>query len=241
MSIGLLVAERDQRQNRFVCLLLLGRGRMRGAGCFPCRSHADLVLQFENNSLSRLLAEPADFGDRCDVRGHHCRFETGYAHPAQHGQRQLWPDAGNVVDKQSEKIALGWSHESIQHVRILAHGQMREDANRLPDRRQLVIARQRNEYFVANSAYIDCCLGGQRAYQFAIEKGDHVFVKAWKRYIGNAFFVILSKAKDLRLFLGAYLSQADSLRCFTSLKMTGEEESFNVLTLQRITQVSTRA
>ena len=44
MRIDLLVTERDQAQHCFVRLLLLGRGRVRGAGCFPCRRHSELVF-----------------------------------------------------------------------------------------------------------------------------------------------------------------------------------------------------
>ena len=68
-----------------------------------------------------------------------------------------------------------------EHVRILAHGQMRENADRLPDSRQLVVARQRNEHFVANAAYIHNRLRGQGIYEFTIKECDHGFVEALKR------------------------------------------------------------
>src|SRR5205814_4377097 len=60
VRVGLFVTERDQRQNRFVCLFLLRRRRVRGGRSFPGSRHPELVFQFENDSLGRFFAEPAD-------------------------------------------------------------------------------------------------------------------------------------------------------------------------------------
>src|ERR1043166_10160955 len=156
--MDLLETECDQGEHCLVCLFLLGRRRMHSARCFPSSSYPELVLQFENNSFSRLFSETADFGNRGDIRIHNCGFEIGYAHPAQDGKRQLRPEAADVVDEQPKKITLGWRHESIKHVCILTYGQMRQNAYRLSNRRQLVIARKRNEDFVAGARYVDRCL-----------------------------------------------------------------------------------
>ena len=51
---------------------------------------------------------------------------------------------------------------------------MRENADRLPDSRQLVVARQRNEHFVTDAAYIHNRLRGQGIYEFTIKERDHV-------------------------------------------------------------------
>ena len=59
-------------------------------------------------------------------------------------------------------------------MRVLADGQMGENADRLTDRRQLVVTRKRNENFVTDAVHIDDRLRRQRALQFAVEKGDHL-------------------------------------------------------------------
>jgi hypothetical protein len=46
----------------------------------------------------------------------------------------------------------------------------------LPDSRQLIVARERNEDFVANAAYIQSLAG---IHEFSIKERDHV--KSWNR------------------------------------------------------------
>ena len=59
-------------------------------------------------------------------------------------------------------------------MRILAHGQMRENADGLPDRWQFVVARKRNEHLVADAAHIHNRLCGKGIHEFTIKERDHV-------------------------------------------------------------------
>ena len=68
MRVDLLVSERDEREHRFVRLALLRRRRVRRAGRFPRRDHAELVFQLQDNSFRRFLPESADFRERRDIR-----------------------------------------------------------------------------------------------------------------------------------------------------------------------------
>ena len=106
MRIDLFVAERDQRQDGFVRLALLGGRRVRRAGRFPRRDHAELVFQLQNDSLRRFFAEPADLRERGDIGVHDRALEIAHAHPAQDRQGELRADPADVIDEQAEKIAL---------------------------------------------------------------------------------------------------------------------------------------
>ena len=97
----------------------------------------------------------------------------GYAHSAQHRQRQFWPNPADVVDQQTKKISLRRAHESVENLSVLAHVQMRENFNRLPDCRKFVVTRKRNKNLVANTTNIDRRLRRQRVHQAAMEKCDH--------------------------------------------------------------------
>jgi hypothetical protein len=113
----LLVAERNQRQH---CLFACSARAWARRWLLPMPPTPS--LSFNSRTIrSAVFFQGADFRNRCDIRIHYRRFETGHAHPAQNCERQLWPDAADIVDEQSEKIPLGWRHESIKHVRILAH------------------------------------------------------------------------------------------------------------------------
>src|SRR6266436_4987509 len=83
VRVGLFVTERDQRQNRFVCLFLLRRRRVRGGRSFPGSRHPKLVFQFENDSLGRFFAEPADLRNCRDIGIDDGRFEIRHAHSTQ--------------------------------------------------------------------------------------------------------------------------------------------------------------
>ena len=102
MSVDLFVTERDQRENRFVCLFLFQRRRVRGGRSFPCSRHAEFVFQFENDSLGGLFSQAADFRNGGNVGIDDRGFEIGYAHPAQNGQRELRTDPADVVHQQSK-------------------------------------------------------------------------------------------------------------------------------------------
>ncbi len=141
MSVHLLVSERDQRQDSLVRLFLFRRWRMRRAGNFPGRGHANFILQLENDSLGRFFAEPAYFGERSGIRRHDRSFEIVHAHSAQDGKSQLWPDAADIVDQQAKEIAFRGSHESKEDMRIFANVQVSQDMDRLSHTRQLVVAR----------------------------------------------------------------------------------------------------
>ena len=65
-------------------------------------------------------------------------------------------------------------------MRVFAYGQMSENTDGLPGSRQLIVAGQRNKYFIADAAHIDSGLRRQRADEFAVEKRNHGFVKALK-------------------------------------------------------------
>src|SRR6266403_4425021 len=68
-------------------------------------------------------------------------------------------------------------------MRILAYRQMSENPDGLPGRGQLIIAGERNENLVPDTADIDNRLGRQGVHEFAVEKRDHRFVTTLNRYI----------------------------------------------------------
>src|SRR5439155_1069822 len=100
------------------------------------------------------FAETADFRKRRDIRVHDCGFEIVDAHPAQHRERQLRPDAAHIINEQSKKIALSCGHESVKDVCIFPHMKMGEDADVLPGRRKFVVTRKRNKNSIARSRFI---------------------------------------------------------------------------------------
>src|SRR5438034_11004783 len=56
---------------------------------------------------------------------------------------------------------------------VFANGQMSKNTNRFADGRQFIVARERNEDFVADAADVNNRLRRQRADKSAIEKRDH--------------------------------------------------------------------
>ena len=162
MRIDLFVAQCNQGEHGFVRAFLLGRGRVRRAGGFPSRRYAQLVFQFENDSLCRLFPEAANFRERHNIGIHHRRFEIVHAHPTQDRERQLRSDSADVIDQQPKQIALRRAHESVKHVRIFANDQMSENVNRLTNRRKFVVTRKRNENLVTDTTDIDRRLRRQR-------------------------------------------------------------------------------
>src|SRR5439155_18452413 len=94
-------------------------------------------------------------------------------HCSHDGQRQFWSDPADVIDQQAKELALRRAHESVENLRILAHMQVRENFNRLPDSRKFVVTRKRNKNLVANTGNIDRSLRRQRVHQAAMEKSDH--------------------------------------------------------------------
>ena len=98
MRFDLFVSERNQREHGFIGLLLLGRRRVDSAGCFPSRSDAEFIFQFENDSLSRLSPQPADFRNHRDIRIYNSSFEIVHAHSAQDCEREFRSDAADIVN-----------------------------------------------------------------------------------------------------------------------------------------------
>src|SRR5207249_559334 len=89
------------------------------------------------------------------IRIYDRRFEIVHTHSAQDCERQLWPDATDVVDQQTKQIALRRRHETVKNLRVLPNMKMPKDPQRLTHCRKFVVARKRDENFVTNAIHID--------------------------------------------------------------------------------------
>ena len=96
-----------------------------------------------------------------------------HAHPAQDSERELGTDAADVVDEQTKQVTLGGGHEAVENVRVFPDMQMSQDVDGLSGGGQFVVARERDENFVADAAHVHDRLGRQSGGEFAVEKGDH--------------------------------------------------------------------
>ena len=97
-----------------------------------------------------------------------------HAHAAQDSQREFRPDPAHIIDQQPKQIALGRSHEAVKNMRVFADGEMCQNADRLTDCRQFIVARERDENFVADAVNIDSRLRRKSRHEFAIEESDHL-------------------------------------------------------------------
>jgi hypothetical protein len=88
-------------------------------------------------------------------------------------ERNLRPDAADGVDQQAEQLALRRRHEAIQHMRILADDQVREQPHLATGGGQLVERGQRNQHLVADAVDLHDHQGRQGLDQLAVEKRNH--------------------------------------------------------------------
>jgi hypothetical protein len=133
------------------------------------------TLSFSSSTIrSAVFAQSTDLGENSYVRIHDSRLEIPHTHSAKYGQTKLRPDAADIVDKKPKQIAFGRGHESVERVRVLSNVKMRENSDRLPDSRQLVIAGKRNEQLVSNAIHIHDGLSRERGREEAFKKRDHV-------------------------------------------------------------------
>ena len=128
---------------------------MLGAGRFPRGHDAELVFQLEHNSLGSFFSKPADLRERRDVGIDDGGLESVDAHSAQDRERELRADAADVVDEEPKQIAFGGGHEAVKNLRVFADVEMSEDLHGLTGRGKFVVARQRDENFVADAADLD--------------------------------------------------------------------------------------
>jgi len=76
-------------QHCFVSPALLGRGRVRGTGCFPCAATPSLSFNSRTIRSAVFFPQAADFRNRCDIRIHYRALKLAYAHLHSTLQRQL--------------------------------------------------------------------------------------------------------------------------------------------------------
>jgi len=173
VGLGLLEAKCDEGEDGVVELLVgLVQGVLRAAG-FPGARRTDLVLQLDDNAFGGLPANAGYLRERLHVAVGDGAAQGGDVHSTEHIEGELRPDATDGVDEQPEHIALGGGHETIQHVGIFAHGEVREQMHVVPGRRQFVERGKRDERFVAHAMDLDGDLRGQGINEFAAKKSDH--------------------------------------------------------------------
>ena len=107
--------------------LIAFAGCIRGARGLPLRRNTHLILQFKNDSFSRLFAHTAHTRNGRDVAGNDGSLEHFNTHPAEDRERQLRAHARDMVHQEPEKIAFPRCAESVKYLGILAHNQMGED------------------------------------------------------------------------------------------------------------------
>ena len=78
------------------------------------------------------------------------------------------------VDQKPEQFPLRRGHEAVENMRILADGEVGQDANLLPRGGELVVGGEGDEHLVAHTSNLDDDLGRERLDHFAVEKGNHM-------------------------------------------------------------------
>src|SRR5229473_4468186 len=140
----LAVAEPDQRVDH------VGGGFARRAG-----GHLDEpALQLEQQPLGGFLADTGHFDKAARFLHRHRLGQVGDRQPGQYRERGARTDAGDA-DQLAERRALLERREAVQRVRILAHDEVREQAQRLAGCRQLVERAHRHIELVGDAADID--------------------------------------------------------------------------------------
>src|SRR5581483_4288035 len=139
----LVVAERDQRLHHFGGAALCRRGDV-----------ADATLELEQQPLGGFFADARDLGEPHGVLQRHALRELVDRHAGEHRERGTRTDArdANQLAKSAALLAGG---EAIEVVRVLAHHEVREQADGLAICRQRVEGAHRHVDFVGDAADID--------------------------------------------------------------------------------------
>jgi hypothetical protein len=125
VGVQRFVLQGDEPGDRIGRLRLQRSRRVLGARRFPSRRDAQLVLQLDNNPFGGLLPNPLDLREEFGVSIDDRALEVRYADAAEDVQRRFRPDPRDVIDEQPKQIALRGAHESVEHVRIFPHLQVR--------------------------------------------------------------------------------------------------------------------
>ena len=87
------------------------------------------------------LPDSADARESRRILIDHRFLESGYAHSAQHREREFRPNARDVIHQQPEQVAFRRGHKTVKDVRILANLKMCENLDRFAGLRQFVETR----------------------------------------------------------------------------------------------------
>ena len=128
---------------------------------------------FHERIIGSPIADAFDLRKGGNVARDHTGFEIRDGRAAEHIERSLRPDPAHVIDQQPEKIAFRGTHEPIEHMRVFPNCEVSEDFELRALRRQLVVARKRNEHMITDSADIHDNLRGKRFRQGAVEMVNH--------------------------------------------------------------------
>ena len=154
------------------CCFLGREALLRGRG-FPRGGDADLVAQLDDDALGGLLADALDFAQRGDVARDDEAAKDDRRDAVEHGERELRPDAADVVDEEEKEVALLRRGEAVEDVGVFADDEMREHFRFRAGLRELVVGRKRDVDVVADAARLDDEAHGQDFNDGAAQEGDH--------------------------------------------------------------------
>src|SRR5574337_983440 len=133
---------------------------------------AELALEFEQQPLGGLLADPRHFDQARGLLLCDRLRQFGHRQPGEDGERGARPDAGDP-DQLAKRRALVVGREAEQLLRVLAHDEVGQQRDLRAQRRQVVEARHRHVDFVADTADVDEHPRRRLARDGAGEPADH--------------------------------------------------------------------
>src|SRR5476649_2200929 len=99
---------------------------MLGGGRFPRGGDANFIAQLNDDSFSGFFTDAFDAAEQFQITRHDGAAELNGGGSVQNGERGFRTDAGDVIDEETEEIALLGGGESIEDMGVFTHLEMGE-------------------------------------------------------------------------------------------------------------------
>src|SRR5574338_148992 len=133
---------------------------------------AELVLEFQQQALGRLLADAGNLHQPAALLEQHRLGEVGDREAGEHRQGGACADARDL-DELTEGAPLVLGGEAIEEVTVFPHRQMGMEAHRLPETGQVVKGAHGHVELVAHAMHVYKNLGRVLFQQGAAQASDH--------------------------------------------------------------------
>src|SRR5580698_10497507 len=175
--LGRLVLQRHQGIEG-LAVRITGPARGRQTGGRRRRVHP--VTHFDDQTLGGLAPDPGNAGQHRHILRYHAAGEALDTHAGEHTQRNLRADAG-YLEQVAEQPPLLLGGKAIEDMGILAHHQVRDQADDLTDGGQVQERRHGRFELIAHSAHIQRDRRGGLGGDSTVQETDQLATSSRRR------------------------------------------------------------